>query len=147
MNEKEESFSFVDKRRSFDDDAQGGSDEISSSSAEKKPEPADHIAEPDTGSEAEEKGEGHKAPPIDFPTFLLSLYSTAVYHMGGYQDPVSGKTSLNLEIAKQNIDIIEILESKTKGNLTEEESRLMSHSLHDLRMKYVEVSSGGKITP
>lgn len=136
MSEKEESFSFVDKRRSFADENQEVGGESNASADEKKSEPADAMSEPDT-----------KAPPVDFSTFLLSLYSTAVYHMGGYQDPVSGKTSLNLEVAKQNIDIMEILESKTRGNLTEEESRLMSHSLHDLRMKYVEVSSGGKITP
>ncbi len=145
MSEKEESFSFVDKRRNFDDENQESSDKTPAD--EKSPEPAGSIVEPSAEPTGEENESSHKAPPVDFSTFLLSLYSTAVYHMGGYQDPVSGKTSLNLEIAKQNIDIIEILESKTRGNLTEEESRLMSHSLHDLRMKYVEVSAGGKITP
>ena len=85
---------------------------------------------------------GAKAPPIDFSTFVLSLASSAAYHMGGFQDPVSGKTSINLELASQSIDILAMLEEKTRGNLADEETNLISHTLYDLRMKFVEVSKG-----
>ena len=62
--------------------------------------------------------------------------------MGGFQDPVSGKTSINLELASQSIDILAMLEEKTRGNLADEETNLISHTLYDLRMKFVEVSKG-----
>ncbi len=62
--------------------------------------------------------------------------------MGGFQDPVSGKTSIDLGLAKQSIDILAMLDDKTKGNLTQEEADLLSHSLYDLRMKFVEASKG-----
>ncbi|MBI5814001.1 MAG: DUF1844 domain-containing protein [Nitrospinae bacterium] len=85
-------------------------------------------------------GDGEtSAPPIDFSTFILSLSSSAMYHMGGFQDPYSGKTSINLDLAKQTIDIIAMLEAKTKGNLTADEEKLFTHTLYELRMMFVEL--------
>ena len=81
---------------------------------------------------------------MDFPTFILSLASSAAYHMGGFQDPVSGKVEINLDLAKQTIDIISMLKEKTEGNLTEEESNLITHALYDLRMKFAEASKSGR---
>ena len=83
---------------------------------------------------------GPSAPPIDFSTFILSMAQSAVYHMGGFQDPVSGHTSTNLDLAKQTIDIISLLDEKTRGNLSEDEKRLLSHVLYDLRMRFVEAA-------
>ena len=76
---------------------------------------------------------------IDFPTFVLSLATSAQVHLGSIPNPVSGKTEKDLVLAKQTIDIIGILQEKTKGNLSDEEARLMEHLLYDLRMRYVEV--------
>ncbi len=129
MSEEEQSFSFVDKRRMKPDD------EESSESAVPEPE-----EKPSASVETIPDGGGAEAPPIDFVTFILSLSSSAAYHMGGFQDPVSGKTSVNLDLAKQTIDIISMLGDKTRGNLTEDEGKLISHALYDLRMQFVEAS-------
>jgi len=77
-------------------------------------------------------------PPINFSTFVLSLSSSAAMSLGGYQDPVSGHIPKNLEIAKQSIDILGIIQEKTRGNLTEDEEKLLDSALYELRMRYVE---------
>lgn len=75
--------------------------------------------------------------PIDFTTFVLSLSTSAFVQLGVTPDgkPTSEKS---LPMAKQTIDLIAMLEEKTKGNLTGEEERLLSEVLFDLRMRYVE---------
>lgn len=124
---KEASFTIVDKRRR--------------SGEEEEPAPAKD-EKPAAAPEKEPAG-GGPIPPIDFPTFIVSLAQSAALSMGGYQDPVSGKTSTNKDLARQTIDIIAMLREKTRGNLTEEEEKLVSGLLRDLRMKFVEVFSSG----
>lgn len=75
---------------------------------------------------------------IDFSTFVLSLATSAQVHLGLVANPASGKQGADLPLAKQTIDILGILQDKTKGNLEEEENRLLEHLLYDLRMIYVE---------
>ena len=144
MNEKEDqekSFSFVDKRRVISDDTE---EQPSHSAEEPEAEEKQLEEKSEVLSNAEE--EGTPAPPIDFSTFILSLSSSAAYHMGGFLDPVSGKTSVNLDLAKQTIDIIAMLKEKSKGNLTEDEEKLISYVLYDSQMKFVEASQG-KLKP
>ena len=77
-------------------------------------------------------------PGLDFSTFILSLASSALIHLGEAPDPVSGeKAPANLPMAHQSIDLLAMLQEKTKGNLTAEETRLLETLLYDLRMKYV----------
>lgn len=99
-------------------------------------------------SEARAEGEGTKRkemPPIDFVTFVLSLATSAQIHMGAIANPQTGKQETNLRIAKETIDLLEILKEKTKGNLTSDEERLFEHVLYDLRMMYVDrTKAGGK---
>ncbi len=76
-------------------------------------------------------------PEINFSTFILSLNSSALVHLGIQTDPTSGSTSENLLLAKQTIDILAMLDEKTKGNLSEDEKRLLTHILYELRMLYV----------
>jgi len=78
-------------------------------------------------------------PPVSFPTFLLSLHTSALIHLGVLPDPMSGEEHLNLEIARQNIDLLEILKAKTRGNLSEEEDKLLENILYELRMAYLEI--------
>ncbi|MBF0103613.1 MAG: DUF1844 domain-containing protein [Desulfobacterales bacterium] len=78
-----------------------------------------------------------KLPTINFSTFILSLHSSALVHLGVVANPVSGKKEKNKDIAKQTIDVISMLEQKTKGNLDVEEDRLIKHILHDLRLKFI----------
>jgi hypothetical protein len=84
-------------------------------------------------------------PQIDFATFVLSLSHSALMHLGEATDPDTNETHFDLALAKQNIDILGLLEEKTKSNLTGDEERLLAQVLFDLRMRYVEKSkqSGG----
>jgi hypothetical protein len=59
-------------------------------------------------------------------------------NLGELPDPLTKEKGINLSLAHQTINIIEILKDKARGNLTEEEERLMSTVLYDLRMKYVQ---------
>ncbi|MFP4039329.1 MAG: DUF1844 domain-containing protein [Desulfosudaceae bacterium] len=81
-------------------------------------------------------------PAIDFSTFIFSLNSSALVHLGAIADPTTGQTNQNLIVAKQTIDILGVLEEKTRGNLTQEESNLLTHMLHDLRLQYVKSKKG-----
>ncbi len=60
-------------------------------------------------------------PKVDFITFVMSLSSSALVHLGEVSDPVTGKTDVNLELARHTIDVLSMLEEKTRGNLSREE--------------------------
>jgi len=77
-------------------------------------------------------------PAIDFSTFIISLSTQALMHLGEIADPLSGKVNKDIPVAKQMIDIIGMLKDKTQGNLNAGEERLTVDILFDLRMKYVE---------
>jgi hypothetical protein len=77
-------------------------------------------------------------PAINFSTFIISLSTQALMHLGEIADPQSGKVNKDIPVAKQLIDIIGMLKDKTKGNLDGGEDRLTEDILYDLRMKYVE---------
>lgn len=76
-------------------------------------------------------------PEINFTTFILSLNSSALVHMGLEADPVTGSRSADMTLAKQTLDILAMLQEKTEGNLTGEEKRLLTHLLYELRLLYV----------
>lgn len=80
---------------------------------------------------------GTQMPKINFTTFVLSLNSSALVNLGAETDPISGSRSANLVIAKQTIDILAMLEEKTRGNLADDEKRLLTHILYELRLMYV----------
>jgi len=82
-------------------------------------------------------GEEHSEPPsIDFNTFVLSLSTSALMHLGKLPGAEDDST-VNLAHAKQSIDCIALLEEKTRGNLTGEEERLVTEVLYDLRIRFV----------
>jgi len=82
------------------------------------------------------------APTIDFYTFCLSLGSSAFVNLGDAPHPESGDAQLNLLLAQETIDILGMLQEKTKGNLTEEEAKFLDNLLLDLRLRYVTKTSG-----
>lgn len=86
-------------------------------------------------------GEGPRLPKIDFATFILSLNSSALVQLGLLEDPSSGQKDKNLPLAKQTIDIIGLLEEKTRGNLSRDEEHMLRSILYDLRMLYVKEKS------
>ena len=78
--------------------------------------------------------------PIDFATFILSLSSTAAYHLGLAPHPEKDTPHRNIPMARQTIDILCILEEKTRGNLSDSEQSLLAEILYNLRMAYVRES-------
>jgi hypothetical protein len=82
---------------------------------------------------------------LSFTAFVLSLASTAAIHFGDLPDPISGeRAELNLDGAAQMIEILALLEQKTRGNLTAEERQVLEQVLYELRMRFVEASGAGK---
>jgi hypothetical protein len=78
---------------------------------------------------------------IDFYTFVLSIGSSVLVHLGDAPHPETGKPmEKNLPLAQQSIDILSMLEEKTKGNRTPEEDKLLDQLLLDLKLRYVEAS-------
>ena len=76
-------------------------------------------------------------PGIDFSTLVLSLATSAMVHMGLVPESEGGSTEKNLPLAHQTIDTLELLQTKTRGNLTDDESKLLQSVLYELRMSYV----------
>jgi len=85
-------------------------------------------------------------PQLSFTAFVLSLASTAAIHFGDLADPVSGERGTpNLEGATQMIEILSLLEQKTRGNLTAEEREVLGQVLYELRMRVVQAGGGKRI--
>ncbi|RPJ61641.1 MAG: DUF1844 domain-containing protein [Acidobacteria bacterium] len=83
---------------------------------------------------------GEEELSIDFPSFLLSMATSAMVHMGEVADPATGRPAENLQAARQTIDILTILREKTQGNLSAEEQRLLDGLLYELRLKFLNKS-------
>jgi hypothetical protein len=80
---------------------------------------------------------------IDFYTFILSIGSSVLVHLGDAPHPESGQPAeKNLPLAQQSIEILAMLQQKTRGNLSDEEARLLDQLLLDLKLRYVERSKG-----
>ncbi len=78
---------------------------------------------------------------VDFYTFILSLGSSVLVHLGDAPHPETGKAGeKNLALAQQSIEILAMLEQKTRGNLSPEEAKLLDQLLLDLKLRYVEAS-------
>ena len=82
---------------------------------------------------------------ITFSGFILSLATTAAVHFGDIADPHTGeRAEPNLPAAAQMIELIALLQERTKGNLTEPEERLVDDLLYELRLRYVQAQQGEK---
>ena len=82
---------------------------------------------------------------LSFTAFVISLASSAAIHFGDLPDPNTGQLAeLNLDGAAQMIEILGLLEEKTRGNLTPEEHEVLEQVLYELRMRFVQTSDGGK---
>ena len=79
-------------------------------------------------------------PGIDFATFVVSLSHSALLHLGQAPHPDTNAVEQNIPLARQTIDLLGVLEEKTKGNLTGDEERLLTQVLFDLRMRFIEVT-------
>ena len=96
-------------------------------------------AEPGAAGVAEST---ERLPALDFSTFELSLGSSALMHQGDIEHPGTGASTKNLPMAKHSIDILSMLQDKTKGNLNTNEAQLLENLLYDLRLRYVTAAKG-----
>ncbi len=87
--------------------------------------------------------ESEELPTVDFSTFVLSLSHSALLHLGDAPHPETNSIERNLPLARQTIELIGLLEEKTKGNLSGDEERLLIQVLNDLRERYSELSKKG----
>ena len=91
----------------------------------------------------ESKAMEDESPNLTFAAYVLSLAHTAAVHFGDVPDPQTGQAAPeNLPGAQQMIDILSLLEQKTRGNLTAEERQLLEQLLYELRMRYIEAQKG-----
>ena len=128
MSEKEnvegEGFVIKDKRSS----------QISEDDATFQDEQETNDQEKQTDSSKEKETEPFQ---VDFSTFIMSLTSSAFYHLGDMPDPSTGKKEVNLPAVQQTIDMLIMLREKTKGNLKEDEKKLLEQLVYELQVKYV----------
>ena len=93
------------------------------------------------------------APDFQFIQLILSLHGAVMQQMGKVQSPVTGKIERDLAMCKSTIDMIEMIERKTKGNLSEDEARLVERVLFECRMNFVDeakkdqAAAGGETPP
>ncbi|WP_462137602.1 DUF1844 domain-containing protein [Candidatus Mycalebacterium sp.] len=78
---------------------------------------------------------------MDFSNFILSLNASAVMHLGDIPDPSTKERNVNLPAAQHTVEILEILQDKTKGNLSDEEQKLVDDALYSLRLRYVQATT------
>jgi hypothetical protein len=146
MSEEKKDFVVKDRRIFSQDDAEEkmAKQEADPEKEEKKAPLTDEAADPQESQEqatAVDQEEEAQLPEINFPTFIASLNASALLHLGVIEDPASGQKTKNLPMAKQTIDILSMLESKTEGNLTKEEENMLKNILYDLRILFVKEKS------
>ena len=136
MGEEHKEKGFVIKdRRLFDESGDVRADEWQAEETKPAPVAEEPKAPPEEKVSPAEEEKGF--PEINFTGFIFSLSTTAMYHFGDFPDPVTKETRRNLPAAKQTIDILSILKTKTEGNLDEDEKQLLDGVLFELRMRFV----------
>lgn len=143
--DKEESkgFKVEDKRRFTEEGDAKQAEGVQSGGDDADPGESPDQPQAEPGARAAEVADEHEQqsaelPPINFSTFVLSLSTQALMLLGEIVDPAMSAGQKDVRVAKQTIDIIAMLEEKSRGNLDEHEAQLMKEVLYDLRMRYVE---------
>ena len=131
MSENEEKgFVFKDRRKMF-------------SESDKEPELGENTPKEEKVQEKAEQKESPPHPPlpeVNFSTFIVSLSTEVLFHLGEFPHPVSGERQKDLPLAKHAIDTLAMLKEKTQGNLSDEEQKLLEGMLYDLRMAFIRAS-------
>ncbi|MDD5723699.1 MAG: DUF1844 domain-containing protein [Syntrophales bacterium] len=143
-NNGEKGFVIKD-RRMFDEEGksrEGAAKEAEETKPGRQPEQKPEVETWETKKEkAEQRKEEHyQVPEMNFHNFVLSLYTSVIFNLGGLADPVSGKKEKDLKAAKQTIDLMGMLKEKTEGNLNNNEKELLEGILSESRMRYVKES-------
>jgi len=139
MSDEKKDF-VVKDRRVFSEESPEDETQDTEAAADPEPEGEDQAS---ASAEEDQAEKAHQEPPlpaINFSTFVVSLNASALLNLGAIEDPATGQTNKDLAMAKQTIDILSMLEEKTAGNLSTEESKLLKSILYDLRIIYVKES-------
>jgi hypothetical protein len=80
-------------------------------------------------------------PEVTFTALVMSLNTSALFHLGEISDPATGEKQQDLVLVKHTIDTLQLLEDKTKGNLENDEQDIIKNVLYDLKMRYVAKAS------
>jgi hypothetical protein len=137
MEEEKKDKGFVIKDRRLFDESGAARVEKEVRTEEKEPEEKVDDAQGSRAENVSPETEDAPLPEINFAGFIFSLSTTAMYHFGDFPDPVTKETRRNLAAAKQTVDILSILKTKTEGNLDEDEKQLLDSILYELRMRFV----------
>ena len=141
MTKEQEDQGFkVSDKRGFNEDGEVRAPDTSEKSEEKP------VYEP--FPPAENKTAGEQSPPrptIDFPSYLLSYYTQGLVLLGEVPNPYTNKKEEDVEAARHTIDILAMLQEKTKGNLRKDEQQLLETVLYELRMKFMAKTNRIKI--
>jgi hypothetical protein len=141
--EEQEKKGFVvrDRRKVSLDDPEGDVKKEEAKEEKKPDEPAKEEPKTAPGEESPKtRTEARRYPEVTFSTFVFSLSSSALVHLGEVPDPVTNKVEKDLALAKQIIDTLAMLEEKTRGNLERDEQQLLQTVLYDLRLRFVKQS-------
>ncbi|MFH0811088.1 MAG: DUF1844 domain-containing protein [Pseudomonadota bacterium] len=141
-DEENKGYRVDDRRFAFSEERQ--EDTTQEGAAQSAPAGGDALAGAGTEEKAEPRGTQGKRPsgalpPITFATFIFSLNSSALIHLGERPDPATGDLEHDLDLARQTVDLLGMLKEKTRGNLTPEEEHLLDAILFDLRMRYIKL--------
>jgi len=90
------------------------------------------------------QGAPGQIPPADFTTLVSSIATQALFSMGAMPDPQTGQRYTNLDIARHHIDSLSVLDEKTKGNLSEDEGKMLTSTLYELRSHYVQIANAAR---
>ena len=105
--------------------------------AEKAPPPAEGEAGAAAGAA---EGQARELPPANFATLVSALVTQVLLSLGGVEDPRTKNRYVDLALAKHHIDMLGVIEEKTKGHLTDEEKKLLDNALYESRMQYVQIA-------
>jgi len=145
MAEEKKDFVVKDRRIFSEENTEAESTqegEVKETAEAADPTQTEEVGDTDSTQASEEavSDEDFQLPEINFPTFIFSLNSSALVHLGVIEDPATQQKVKNLPMAKQTIDILGMLEEKTKGNLLDDEANMLKTMLYELRMLYVKES-------
>ena len=89
-------------------------------------------------------GRPGELPPVSFETLVSTMATQALFAMGAFPDPRSGQRAAHPDLARHHIDMLGVIEEKTKDNLTEEESNLLATTIYELRQRYIQMGSSSR---
>jgi len=83
-------------------------------------------------------------PEVTFMAFVMSLNTSALFHLGEIADPVTGEKLIDLSLARHAIDTLALLKDKTRGNLNDDETEMLKNVLYDVKLRFVAVAKDVK---